>query len=146
MTATKDEQILDVREEILGNVKSKQITASIIADDGGIIAGLASAKKESDKLGLSLLEFVDDGIHVNKGDEVIRVVGSPKQTVMAEETLIGLLAKASGIPTNAHEFVKATGGKPRIVCGAWKKMPPSLKDMIREAVIAGGAVYRMAPA
>ncbi len=117
--------------------------ACILADDDGIIAGTASVKKESDKLGLSLLMALSEGSPVDKGDEVIRFSGSPKQIVMAEDVLIGLLAKPSGIATRAQKFVKATGGRPRVVCGAWKKMPPSLKDMIRETVIVGGASYRM---
>jgi nicotinate-nucleotide pyrophosphorylase (carboxylating) len=62
---------------------------------------------------------------------------------MAEETLIGLLAKSSGIATSALRFADATGGKPQIVSGAWKKMPPSLKELVREAVKAGGASPRM---
>ena len=130
---------------MLRNVQGKHVTASILADDDGIIAGTASTRQEADKLGLSLLMILDDGDRLKKGDEIIRFVGSPKQIVMAEEILIGLLAKPSGIATRAHEFVKATGGKPEIVSGAWKKMPPSLKSMIREAVTAGGATYRMAP-
>jgi nicotinate-nucleotide pyrophosphorylase (carboxylating) len=136
---------LDIREEILRHVQGKHITACILADDEGIVAGIHSAKKEADKLGLSLLMALNDGDHVRKGDEVIRFSGSPKQVVMAEDVLIGLLAKPSGIATSARKFVEATGGRPRVVCGAWKKMPPSLKDMIREAVVAGGAGYRMEP-
>jgi nicotinate-nucleotide pyrophosphorylase (carboxylating) len=138
-------EILDVRDEILRNVKWKRVTASIVADDEGMISGVTSTKEEADKLGLSVLMTVNEGSHVRKGDEVIRFSGTPKQIVMAEEILIGLLAKPSGIATSAHKFVKATGGRPKVVCGAWKKMPPSLKDMIREAVIAGGALSRIEP-
>ena len=65
------------------------------------------------------------------------------RSVMAEETLIGLLAKSSGIATSALRFSDATGGKPQIVSGAWKKMPPSLKEIVREAVKAGGASPRI---
>ena len=143
-TATiRKSEILDVREEILKNVQFKQVTASIIADNDGIIAGMTTAKKETGRLGLSVLMVADNGSYVKNGDEVIRFRGSPKQVVMAEEILVGLLAKPSGIATNAHKFVKATGGRPQVVCGAWKKMPPSLKDMIREAVVVGGAFYRI---
>jgi nicotinate-nucleotide pyrophosphorylase (carboxylating) len=136
-------KIPDVRDEILRNVQAKRVTASIVADDEGIIAGIPAARQECDHLGLSVLMILDAGTHVKKGDEVIRLAGSPKQVVMAEDVLIGLLAKASGIATSAHKFVKATEGRPRVVCGAWKKMPPSLKDMVREAVVVGGAFYRM---
>ena len=139
------DETLDVRDEILRKVEWKRVTAAILVDEEGVVSGIASAKEEAHKLGLSVLRTVPEGSHVRKGDEVIRFSGTPRQIVMAEEILIGLLAKPSGIATNAHKFVKATGGKPKVVCGAWKKMPPSLKDMIREAVIAGGASSRVEP-
>jgi nicotinate-nucleotide pyrophosphorylase (carboxylating) len=136
---------LDVREEILKNVQWKKVTASIVVDEDGIIAGITSTKEESGKLGLSVLRIVNEGSPVRKGDEVIRFSGTPRQIVMAEEILMGLMAKPSGIATRAHKFVQATGGRPKVVCGAWKKMPPSLKEMIREAVQTGGALSRIAP-
>ncbi len=139
------DETLDVRDEILRKVASKRVTAAIFVDEEGMVSGIASAKEEASRLGLSVLRIVPEGSEVRKGDEVIRFSGTPRQIVMAEEILIGLLAKPSGIATHAHKFVKATGGKPKVVCGAWKKMPPSLKDMIREAVIAGGASSRIEP-
>lgn len=138
-------EVLDVREEILKNVQRKKVTASIVVDEDGIIAGITSIKEEAGKLGLSILRVVNEGSPIRKGDEVIRFSGTPKQIVMAEEVLIGLMAKPSGIATRAQEFVKETGGRPRVVCGAWKKMHPSLKEMIREAVHTGGALSRIAP-
>jgi nicotinate-nucleotide pyrophosphorylase (carboxylating) len=136
---------LDIRDEILSKVEWKRVTAAILVDEDGIVSGIASTKDEAFKLGLSVLRSAPEGSHVRKGDEVVRFSGTPKQIVMAEEILIGLLAKPSGIATHAHKFVKATGGRPKVVCGAWKKMPPSLKEMIREAVIAGGALSRIEP-
>lgn len=134
---------MDVREEMLRNVSSKYVIASIIADDEGIIAGIPLTKKEADKLGLVLLKIVNNGSHVKKGDEIFRFAGRPKQIVLAEEILVGLLAKPSGIATNAHKFVQATDGRAKIVCGAWKKMPAMLKDMIRDAISVGGAHSRI---
>jgi len=136
---------LDVREEILKNVQRKKVTAAIVVDEDGIIAGITSTKEEAGKLGLSILRVVNEGSPVRKGDEVIRFSGTPRQIVMAEEILMGLMAKPSGIATRAHKFVQATGGRPKVVCGAWKKMPPPLKEMIREAVLIGGAFSRIAP-
>jgi nicotinate-nucleotide pyrophosphorylase (carboxylating) len=136
---------LDVREEILKNVQWKKVTASIVVDEDGIIAGITSTKEEAGKLGLSVLRIVNEGSPVRKGDEVIRFSGTPRQIVMAEEILMGLMAKPSGIATRAHKFVQATGGRPKVVCGAWKKMPPSLKEMIREAIQTGGALSRIEP-
>lgn len=134
---------MDIREEILKNVHSKCVTASIITDYDGIIAGSYLIRNESEKAGLSLLHIVEDGSRVDKGDEVLRIAGSPKQIMAAEEVFIGLLAKSSGIATNAHKFVKAAEGRFKVVCGAWKKMPGALKDVIRNAISLGGVSPRM---
>ena len=129
------DETLDVRDEILRKVEWKRVTAAILVDEEGMVSGIASTKEEASKLGLSVLRIVSEGSEVRKGDEVIRFSGTPRQIVMAEEILIGLLAKASGIATHAYKFVKETGGKPKVVCGAWKKMPPSLRLATRVPVL-----------
>jgi nicotinate-nucleotide pyrophosphorylase (carboxylating) len=124
-------------------VEGKHIVAAIIADDDGIVVETASAADEARKLGLSLIHILDEGTPVQKGDEIVRFRGSPEQVVIAEDVLIGLMAKPSGIATAARKFVEKAGNRPKIVSGAWKKMPASQKDAIRRAVVAGGAFYRM---
>ena len=49
---------MDIREEILKNIQSKYVTASIISDYDGIIAGSYLVRNESEKAGLSLLHIV----------------------------------------------------------------------------------------
>lgn len=137
------DETLDVRNQILRKVERRRATAAIFVDEEGIVSGIASAEEEAFKLGLSVLRIVPEGSEVRKGDEVIRFSGTPEQIVMAEEILIGLLAKPSGIATRANKFVKATKGKPKVICGAWKKMPFSIKEIIRKAVITGGASSRI---
>ncbi len=93
---------VDIREEILKKIPSDRVAAVILADEEGIIAGMPFAEKEAGKLGLSLGRIVDDGGHVRKGEEIIRFSGGPKQIVLKEEILVGLLAKPSGIATFVH--------------------------------------------
>ncbi len=64
---------------------------------------------------------------------------------MAEDVLIGLLAKPSGIATRAREFVARANGRPKVVSGGWKKMPGAMKEMIRKAVSSGGGQPRIVP-
>jgi nicotinate-nucleotide pyrophosphorylase (carboxylating) len=137
------DETLDIRNEILRKIDRKRVTAAIFVDEEGIVSGIASAEEEASKLGISVLRIVPEGGEVREGDEVIRFSGTPQQIVLAEEILIGLLAKPSGIATRANKFVKATKGKPKVICGAWKKMPFSIKEMIRKAVITGGASSRI---
>lgn len=133
----------DLRDKILDSKANKRITACIIADDAGILAGTPEIKEEAQRLGLSLERLLNEGSPVKEGDEIASFCGSPKQVAMAEDVLIGLIAKPSGIATSAHKAVEATGGRPKIVCGAWKKMPLALKDIIRRAIIIGGAQVRI---
>ncbi|MBL7209486.1 MAG: hypothetical protein ISS52_05250 [Dehalococcoidia bacterium] len=130
----------DLRERILGSVADKRVTASIIADDSGIVVGTTLAKGEAEKMGLSVEKMLDEGSQVRKGEEIARFCGNAKQVVMAEDMLMGLIAKPSGVATAAHKAVEAAGGRPQIVCGAWKKMPWLLKETIRQAAAIGGAL------
>jgi len=139
VTESKSE-VEDLRDRILGGVAGKRVTASIIADDSGIVVGTTLAKVEAEKIGLSVEKMVDEGSQVRKGEEIARFCGNAKQVVMAEDVLMGLIAKPSGVATAAHKAVEAAGERPQIVCGAWKKMPWLLKETIRQAAATGGAL------
>lgn len=143
ITTESENNVEDLRDRILRSVTSKRVTASIIADDAGRVAGTTAAKEEAERLGLSVERILGEGSQVRKGDEIARFCGSPKQLAMAEDVLIGLIAKPSGIATAAHNAVEAAEGRPKIVCGAWKKIHWSLKDMFRQAVVTGGAMYHI---
>jgi nicotinate-nucleotide pyrophosphorylase (carboxylating) len=137
--------VLDVREEILRSVRARRVVAAIVADQPGVVSGVSLAKAEAGKLGVFLAEIVGEGSSVQEGDAIARLVGTPRQIVMAEDVLIGLLAKPSGIATRAREFVAKANGRPKVVSGGWKKMPGAMKEMIRNAVSAGGAQPRIVP-
>jgi nicotinate-nucleotide pyrophosphorylase (carboxylating) len=136
-------QSIDIRDEIFCGIADKIVTACIIADEEGIVAETDAAAKEAETLGILLESITEEGTHVRPGDVLARFRGTPKQIAMAEEVLIGILAKPSGIATATHEFLKKAGRRPQIVCGAWKKMPPQVKDIIRRAIVSGGGSFRI---
>ena len=133
----------DIRDEIFKDKINSTIFAEIVAEESGILAGSAAARSEARDLGLTVLHWLEDGAPVAAGDRIARFTGSPKQIAMAEEVLMGHMAKPSGIATAAKQFVDKAGGRPKIVSGSWKKMPIHLKDIIRSAVSAGGASIRI---
>lgn len=139
----EENQPIDVRDRIFCGIAGKIVTACIIADEDGIVAETDAVAKEAERLGILMEGIANEGTQVRAGDVLVRFRGSPKQIAMAEEVLIGLMAKPSGIATAAHEFVKKAGRRPQVVCGAWKKMPPQLKDVIRRAIMAGGGSFRI---
>jgi len=134
----------DPRPLLFSGVAQRDVTAVLSADESGIVVHTDAAADTSADLGLTVVHCLAEGKRVEPGDEVLRVTGSPFQIALAEERLVGLVAKPSGIATAASRFVDRAGGRLQIVSGAWKKLPFSQKDMIRSAITAGGAAPRIA--
>ncbi len=134
----------DVREELFRGIAGKLFTVHVVAGQEGVVSGSDDVAREAEKLGIFLLKTADEGTWAREGEILAAFRGTPHQVAAAEESMLGLLAKTSGIATAARAFVDLAGGRPRVVCGAWKKMPPSLKEPVRRAVVTGGAHFRIA--
>lgn len=141
--AIRTNGFLDVRKELFRGIAEKVFTVHIIADQEGVLSGSEDVAREAERLGIFLLKMVGEGAWVHEGDILAAFRGTPNQVAAAEESLLGFLAKTSGIATATRAFVELAGEKPRIVCGAWKKMPPALKNAIRMAVLTGGGHFRI---
>jgi nicotinate-nucleotide pyrophosphorylase (carboxylating) len=141
---TRGSKEKDVRDVIFQSVIHKKITASLKTKEKGIIAGTNDVRKAAQSIGLEVISSIPEGSEVRKGNIIATLKGNPKQIAMAEDLLIGLIAKPSGIATAARKAMKLTDGKVTIVCGAWKKTPPQIKEMTREALLVGGVEVRMA--
>ena len=134
----------DLRDRIFAGVFDEVLTVAITAQNGGILAGIDKVGDKAEELGLTVLYRAAEGALVTAGEKVFLARGNPKQVAISEEMLMGLIAKTSGIATAARKAVDLAKGKADIVSGSWKKMPPELKFMVREAVSTGGAHFRIA--
>lgn len=134
----------DIRDVLFQDIANCRFTANITAESDGIICGIGNAAECAKQLGLEWHTALKDGDRVEAGHPVASITASPKQIAMAEEVLIGYMAKASGIATAAAKAVALADGRIQIVSGAWKKMPPETKKLVRAAVSAGGASFRIA--
>lgn len=134
----------DIRDLIFAGIREKKYVAHISAQSEGILSGVAWLKKACNHLGLHLQKCKKNGATLAPGEIVAVLEGNAKQMALGEEELIGWISKASGIATAARKAKKAAGKDLKVVCGAWKKMPLPIKDLIRQAVADGGIPYRMA--
>ncbi len=134
----------DIRDEIFRSLEGREVDATIEADGAGVLACVREAVERGRELGLRVEACRQDGGRVEPGDAVLRIRGPAKAITVAEETLIGVLSKPSGIATATRRLVEEAAGRIRIVGGAWKKAPPSFKPLVRRAVAVGGAKDRMA--
>ena len=133
----------DVRDVLFRDIGQKRFHATLTAERAGVLCGKAEALAKAAELGVELEICKEDGDDLSHGQVFANFSGTPKQIAMAEEQLIGVMAKASGIATAARTAVLLADGKIRIVSGAWKKMPPELKNLVRKAVTTGGAAARI---
>ena len=134
----------DPRDKFFEPVANARVIARVVADEPGIIAGTGAVAASLAEIGMTARFQLADGTPVKAGTVVTEIEGSPKEVALAEERLIGLMAKPSGIATATARFVARAGGRMRVVSGAWKKLPFSQKEMIRQAIVVGGAMPRIA--
>lgn len=132
----------DIRDILFSQVSRSRITACIFSDDDGVLSGVERAAAKAAELGLTVNYAACEGAALMAGDLVMELCGPPKAIAKAEDNLMGLMLKPSGIATAAARFVRAAGDM-RIVCGSWKKLPREIKPLIRDAVTAGGAGVRI---
>ena len=133
----------DIRDTIFAKIAQKKYHAVLTAERPGILSGVDAALLKAAELGIQLELFKKEGDPVSQGEYIGNVHAYPKQIALAEECLMGTLAKASGIATAAKTAVQLADGKVEIVSGSWKKMPPQIKDLVRSAITAGGASFRI---
>jgi nicotinate-nucleotide pyrophosphorylase (carboxylating) len=134
----------DPRPLIFASLADATVTAVVVAQDEGLVVRTAEAADAAIALGLTVDHCAHDGSRVHRGQELLRLTGHPLGIALAEERLIGIMAKASGIATAARQFVDRAAGSLRIVSGAWKKLPFAHKELIRSAITAGSAEPRIA--
>ena len=133
----------DIRDTLFSGIKDKTFCAALIPEQDGVLSGAAEAAEAARALGLGWKCAVDEGGALKGEEPFAWLTGGAKALAAAEEQVIGLLAKTSGIATAARQAVLAADGRVKVVCGAWKKMPPSMKQAVRLAITAGGASFRI---
>lgn len=133
----------DIRDVIFATIGNRQYDAHLVTERQGVIAGVKRLQAFLTENGITADIRVSDGEQVSAQQVVAVITGTPKQLAVAEEYVVGFLAKPSGLATAARQAVEAAGPDINIVCGAWKKMPHEIKYIVREAVAAGGALFRI---
>jgi len=130
-------------ERIFQGIRHHRLQASLSSKGNGWLAGIPFAQRAAEILGLEAVWRKSSGAAVEKGEEIAQFVGMPQQIVKFENLVIGLISKPSGIATAAQKAQKAAGGKIRLVSGGWKKHPFLIRELIWEAVAAGGIAHRI---
>lgn len=138
-------------------VTGRQVTAEVVAREGGVIAGLPVALAVFDLLGdyFGRLEhfnegaagaagaaarvtmLADDGARVSAGDAVLRVSGEAVAVLGAERTMLNFLTHLSGIASATRAWADALAGTGAVVRDTRKTLP-GLRGLQKYAVRCGG--------
>lgn len=134
----------DLREGVFASISDRTVTAVLTAEGFGVLTPMPDALAICDELDIEVTHALPEGSALVPGSEILRFRGRPESIARAEERLIGVLAKPSGIAGATRAFVDRAAGRIRIVSGAWKKLPMAHKHMLRGAITAGGGEIRIA--
>lgn len=133
----------DIRDTIFKNIADRKFHALLIPERDGCLSGVEEAQRLTAEIGAKLNMFLHEGDSVKTGVPIGEVVATPKTIAISEEKIIGTLSKFSGVATASQKAVRLAQGKIQIVSGSWKKMPPDIKNGIRQAIVTGGASFRI---
>ncbi|HEX9766709.1 MAG TPA: hypothetical protein VGA36_08080 [Nitriliruptorales bacterium] len=111
--------------------------AGVVAGMGLVDAGAAPAPA-----GMWIPQ-VADGDEVDAGTPLLELHGTATELGVAEDHAMGVLGFAGGIARRASELVKAAPPGLRVVCGGWKKLPASLKPVLRAGLDVAGVGHRL---
>ena len=134
---------MELREFLFSPLKGREFRIQIKAEEKGIFSGLTRLKEEATNIGIMTEFIAAEGEFLKRGDRVFIGKGNAEQVARAEEVLLGVIGKPSGVATAAYNFVHQAKGEVDIVCGAWKKVLPEIRADLRNAIATGGAKIRI---
>lgn len=134
---------MDLREFLFAPLGRQTLAFAITARQKGIFSGAARLKQLAGELGLEVTWLAPEGYALEPGTCLFQAKGEALAIIRAEETLLGIIGKPSGVATVAADFVRQAGGRIKVVCGAWKKVAPEIRGELRQAIATGGAGIRI---
>ncbi len=112
-------------------------TATIIAKEPCVVAGLALVEAVFRELAGNLQLLVRDGEVVEDGQRVCEITGPARAILTGERTALNFLQQLSGIATLTRQFVEAVAGTSAQILDT-RKTTPLLRVLEKYAVAAGG--------
>jgi nicotinate-nucleotide pyrophosphorylase (carboxylating) len=139
-------QIIDFLKEVLNedigrgdlarNLIIGDAAAVVKAKSEGIVAGLEYIKHFNLLADVEFVFFYKDGDKYKNGDIILEISGNAKDILSIERTMLNILQHASGIASNAYEFIKKANKKIKIL--DTRKTRPKLRVFEKYAAFCGG--------
>ncbi|MFO0707276.1 MAG: carboxylating nicotinate-nucleotide diphosphorylase [Nitrospira sp.] len=119
--------------------KSVQASATIVAQQSAVVAGMAAAVQSFLTVdpALTLTVAKHDGERADDGESILRIDGDGRSILMAERVALNFLQHLSGIATLTDQFVQAVHGYPVEILDTRKTLP-GWRALQKWAVRLGG--------
>ena len=126
----------DITSNLLN--EKKVITAKLISNQSGIVAGLQFVKQTFLQIDKKIKFTVKrkDGSFIKKNSLIGTIKGRANSILIGERVALNFLSHISGIATKTNQFVKAVGKNCRICCT--RKTIPNYRIIQKYAVKLGG--------
>jgi nicotinate-nucleotide pyrophosphorylase (carboxylating) len=114
--------------------------ARVVAKERLVVFGLDVFTRVFERVDASCVvrTRVDDGAVVEKGEEIVRVLGPARSVLMGERVALNFLMRLSGIATTTADVVVALEGFPQTRVVDTRKTTPGFRALEKAAVRAGG--------
>ncbi|KAK9375663.1 Quinolinate phosphoribosyl transferase [Lipomyces chichibuensis] len=137
---SEDVPAFDIGGFVVGDeVKS----ATVNAKQSGVLAGVPFAQELADQTGLTIEWLIEEGafVDVPSGSKVpvAHVSGPANNLLLAERTLLNILARSSGIATKSRRIITLAreAGFTGIIAGT-RKTTPGFRRIEKYAMLVGG--------
>lgn len=118
-------------------------SATVCPTEPGLVAGTALIQPpETDPAGRWDVVVID-GERADAGQPLIYIEGSAWEISIAEDHVMGVLGFAGGIARRGVEIKRQAPHHLRVVCGGWKKLPASLKPVLRAGLDVAALSHRL---
>jgi nicotinate-nucleotide pyrophosphorylase (carboxylating) len=120
-------------------LSGRSCQASVIARQGGIIAGLDESDALFSHYGVLVDVHARDGERVESGRRLLDLSGDAEAILLVERTALNVIGRMSGIATHADMLVQMVKAiNPRVIVAATRKTAPGLRLLDKKAVLLGG--------
>ncbi|MDE1866704.1 MAG: carboxylating nicotinate-nucleotide diphosphorylase [Thaumarchaeota archaeon] len=117
----------------------KEISATIISRQKGIVAGTKHAKEIFTLRNCKVRILKNDGAKIGPNDKIMTISGSAYSVLSCERTALNLLSRMSGIATQTNMLVRIIKSvNPKVELYSTRKTAPGLRIFDKEAVETGG--------
>lgn len=120
--------------------RSTVITAEIISNEEGILAGIEEAEWFLNKLGIKILKKLRDGSPLKYGSVILKLKGSASKILACERTLLNLIQRMSGVATATKKMSLKLPRSIKLL--ATRKTLWGMLDK-KAVVIGGGGTHRL---